>query len=168
MQLDFLHQSSCAEFSFATGFYGYEYTSYENLTEFSMLLEFVSPLLDQSIMCHVLAAYFVCNYIFVPCDLFTGAPRSICTDSCYHLRNDCSEIYFPVLSAGALTYPIVDNCENTLSHLQLGFNFPCSSSSLGNDCIDLPRMCYIMLMIRNYIYKVYNNSITICILTVKY
>ena len=136
-----MRQSGCAEFSLASNFYGYEYTSYENLTEFAVVLESVSPIFDFAITCHRLAAYFICNYVFPPCDLFTGAPRSICTDSCYYLRDRCDREYFSMVSFAALRYPMVDNCENTLIHLQQGFNFPCSSSSLGNDCFDLLSMC---------------------------
>ena len=143
LQLNFVRQSGCAEFSLASNFYGYGYTSYENLTEFAALLESVSSIFNFAYTCHRVAAYFICNYIFVPCDLFTGAPRSMCTNSCYFLRDHCSDEYFAVVNFGALRYPIVDNCENTLIHLQQGFNFPCSSSSFGNDCIDLLSMCHI-------------------------
>ena len=140
MQLNFLRQSGCADYTFTTGFYGYGYTSNENLTAFATILESLRAFFDFSPICHQFAAYFVCNYVFVPCDLFTGAPRSICTDSCYFLRKYCDETYFSVVNVSALRFPIVDNCENTLIHLQLGYNFPCSSSSLGNDCIDLLSM----------------------------
>ena len=137
LKLNFLRQSGCAEYSLATNFYGYGYTSHVNLTSFAAILESLRTFFDLSLICHQFAAYFICNYVFVPCDLFTGAPRSICSDSCYFLRQYCSATYFSVVMVGALRFPIVDNCENTLIHLQLGYNFPCSSSSLGNDCIDL-------------------------------
>ena len=137
LQLDFLHQSFCSGFSLATNFYGYGYTSYANLSLFATLLEPLRPFFDDAFNCDRLSAYFICNYVFVPCDLFTGAPKSICTDSCYLLRTNCAMSYLSLVMVGALRFPIMDNCENTLAHLQQGFNFPCSSSSLGNDCVDL-------------------------------
>ena len=136
-QQNFLRQSGCAEYSLATDFYGYAYTSNENLTSFAVILESLRPFFDFSLICHQFAVYFICNYVFVPCDLFTGAPRSICSDSCYFLRTYCDEEYFSVVQVGSLRFPFEDNCENTLTHLQLGYNFPCSSSSIGNDCIDV-------------------------------
>ena len=140
MQLNFLRQSDCADYTLATDFYGYGYTSYQNLTAFAVIIELLRTSFDSSFLCHQFAAYFICNYVFVPCDLFTGAPRSICTDSCYYLRNYCNETYSIVVMVGALRFPIVDNCENTLIQLQMGYNFSCSSSSLENDCIDLLSM----------------------------
>jgi len=137
LQLDFLHQGLCSRFSSTTNFYGYGYTSYANLSLFATLLEPLTSFFDDSFMCDRLSGYFVCNYIFVPCDLFTGAPKSICTDSCYSLRTNCPISYNSLVTVGGLRFPIRDDCENTLAHLQQGFNFPCSSSSLGNDCVDL-------------------------------
>ena len=138
-----MRQSGCAEYSLATDFYGYQYTSNENLTSFATILESFRALLDFSFICHRFAAYYICNYVFVPCDLFTGAPKSICSDSCYLLRKYCDE----TVMVAALRFPIEDNCENTLSHLQLEYNFPCSSSSIGNDCIDLRSMLICVTMI---------------------
>ena len=140
MQLNFLRQTICADYTFATDFYGYGYTSNENLTALAAIIESLKDFFEFSFLCHRFAAYFICNYVFVPCDLFTGAPRSICTDSCNYLRRFCDDTYFTVVNVGSLTFPIVDNCENTLIQLQTGYNFPCSSSSLGNDCIDLLSM----------------------------
>ena len=112
-----------------------------------MILESLRAFFDFSLICHQFATYFICNYVFVPCDLFTGAPKSICSDSCYFLRTYCAGTYFSVVMVGALRFPFEDNCENTLTHLQLGYNFPCSSSSLGNDCIDLRSMSICVIMI---------------------
>ena len=140
LQLDFLRQGFCSGFSLANNFYGYGYTSYANLSLFATLLEPLRVFFTDSLACTRLSAHFVCNYIFVPCDLFTGAPKPTCTDSCYFLRTHCDMSYFLVVMISALRFPIMDNCENTLSHLQLGFNFPCSSSSLGSDCVDLTSM----------------------------
>ena len=138
LQLNILNQSSCAGFSLATDFYGYGYTSYENFTEIATSVEMYSPFLKLSYHCHQFAAYFICNYAFIPCDLFTGAPRSICSDSCYYFRTRCNETYDDILLYGGIVaYPFIDNCENTLIHLQTTYGFPCSSSTFENNCIDV-------------------------------
>ena len=94
--------------------------------------------LDFTQFCNLLTAYVICNYVFVPCDLFTGAPRPICTDSCYYYRIECGDTYNALLNVAVLVYSdVMDNCNNTLSHLQTSYDFPCSSNSLENNCIDL-------------------------------
>ena len=137
MQLDFLHQSGCIDFSLATDLYGYGYTSYENLSDFAMNVEEYRHFLDLKHFCHRFAAYFICNYVFVPCDLFTGAPRPICTESCYYFHTYCNETYRTILLIRTRSFTIMDNCDNTLVHLQTEYGFPCSSGSLKNNCIDL-------------------------------
>ena len=141
LQLDFLRQGFCSGFSLANNFYGYGYTSYANLSCY--LLHYWNHL-ESFLLIHLLVldylhTLYAITYLF-PCDLFTGAPKPTCTDSCYFLRTHCDMSYFLVVMISALRFPIMDNCENTLSHLQLGFNFPCSSSSLGSDCVDLTSM----------------------------
>ena len=158
LQLDFLHQKACAQFTLATDFYIYRYTSYENFTEFAMTLDQLRSFVDFSEFCEQFATYFICNYVFTPCDLTTGAPRPICTDTCYFFRTYCSDTYSSMIRfAAAVKYPIMDNCENTLAHLQLGYNFPCSSSSLQNDCIDIDLTStyvakFIILQLLTFIY----------------
>ena len=141
LRLDFLEQSVCGEASLATDFYSYGYTSYHNLSEVSKLTKQIEPFIDYSLLCTQFAIYYFCNYVFIPCDLTTGGPISICSNSCYFLPTNCSVLYFQVVSlATTAGYPVNESCENTLIHLQLAFDFPCSSSSLQNDCIDLLSM----------------------------
>ena len=83
--------------------------------------------------CHLFAAYYFCNYVLIPCDLFSGAPRPICSDSCYYFTTECSSMVL----ANQVYPAFVNNCENTLSHLQTSYGFPCSSNSLKHNCIDL-------------------------------
>ena len=137
MWLDFLDQTFCGDASSATDSYIYGYTSYENLTKFNMFAEQIEPFIDWPDSCVQFAIYYFCNYVYVPCDLTTGGPVSICSNSCYFLRTNCPLIYLQVMNAAAAAgYSLVDNCENTLLFLQQEFGFPCSSSSLQNDCID--------------------------------
>ena len=58
--------------------------------------------------------------------------------SCYYLTTECGSIYNTVSLFVNQVYPaFVDDCENTLSHLQTNYGFPCSSNSLEHNCIDL-------------------------------
>ena len=94
--------------------------------------------------CGKILTYFLCNYVFVPCDLTTGAPRPICTDSCYFVLTECQSEFSLVLQfTSTIDYPIIDNCENTLANLQVGFGFPCSSSSFEDNCIDMLQGIYL-------------------------
>ena len=71
----------------------------------------------------------------------TGAPRAICTESCNFLRHHCSEAYTQLVTfVDAFGYNIKSSCENTFLFLQEEFGFPCSSSSLQNECVDLLSM----------------------------
>ena len=137
MQLN-ISENFCADFSLAIDSYIYGYDSSENLTGYSNDLNMFVNLFDLGQHCQFFATYYLCNYALIPCDLFTGAPRAICSDSCYYLTTECSSIYSTVLLFATQIYPaFVDDCENTLSHLQTSYGFPCSSNSLEHNCIDL-------------------------------
>ena len=132
-----MDQSFCGAVSLATDFYIYGYTSYENLTAFNMVTAQIEPFVDWSIFCSRFAVSYFCNYVFVPCDLTTGAPIPACSSSCDFLHAYCRSIYDQAVSFGATAgYSVVADCDNTLIHLQQSFGFPCSSSSLQNGCID--------------------------------
>ena len=131
-------ENFCADFSLATDSYVYGYTSLENLTGFTNGLSSYETFFDLGQHCQFFAAYYFCDYMLIPCDLFTGAPRPICSDSCYYLTTECSSIYDTVSLFASQVYPaFMDDCENTLSHLQTSYGFPCSSNSLEHNCIDL-------------------------------
>ena len=137
MQLN-LSENYCADFSLATDSYVYGYTSSENITGFNNNLDTFETYFDLSENCQLFGAYYFCNYGAIPCDLFTGAPRPICSDSCYYFTTECNSMYRTALLFIDQVYPaFVNNCDNTLSHLQTSYGFPCSSNSLEHNCIDL-------------------------------
>ena len=137
MKIDILQQTVCANYSLATDSYIYGYTSYNNLTEFAKLVLGIAPLIDFSYFCAQFSLYFFCNFGFVPCDLTSGAPRAICTESCNYAAINCSSVYNQVVAfVKAFGYTVKEDCENTLNFIQ-DFGFTCSSSSLQNGCIDL-------------------------------
>ena len=134
-----MQQGLCANFSVATDYYHYEYTSYENLSNLHMTVQQIEPVITIAIQfhCHQFATYYLCNYIFPPCDLTTGAPQAICTESCDYLLTECYDVYLQlVLFLDAYEFILNVTCGNTLN-LQQDYGFPCSSSSLQNNCTDL-------------------------------
>ena len=146
MQLNF-SDNFCADLSLTTDSYGYEYASFETLTEFTNALSSYETVFNLDQHCQFFGVYYFCNYVLIPCDLFTGAPRPICSDSCYYLTTECGSIYNTVLFFASQVYPaFVDDCENTLSHLQTSYGFPCSSNSLEHNCIDLLGRLSVLLL----------------------
>ena len=141
VQLKFLEQNSiCSDINLATDYYNYRYTSLENFTSFSETIIALQDIIRLGLtgFCGNVLAYFLCNYVFVPCDLTTGAPRPICMDSCRFVRTHCNTEFTYILQfASTIDYPVIDNCGNTLANLQVGFGFPCSSSSFEDNCNDI-------------------------------
>ena len=138
LKVDLMQQTLCANFSLTTDYYIYGYTSYATFTYFIMFLRQFEPAVDFDYSCTRFAAYFFCNGVFPPCDFTSEAPRALCTESCHYLLTHCRTAYIQVKTFLKLIgYAISDNCENTLEPLQEYFGFPCSSSSLQNECIDL-------------------------------
>ena len=114
-----------------------------------MTLQQIEPVItiDIRFLCYQFATYYLCNYIFPPCDLTTGAPQAICTESCDYLLTECSDEYQQlVVYLLANGYTLNVTCGNTLN-LQQDYGFPCSSSSLQNNCIDLLGMLIYVNMI---------------------
>jgi len=140
VQLNILRESKiCSAFNLATDYYNYGYTSLDNFTSYSLTLDASETLIrsGNDEFCEMYFLYYLCNYVFVPCDLTTGAPRPVCRDSCYLFRTRCTIIVNYILSFGrAVQYPVKDDCENTLAHIQ-EFGFPCSSNYFKENCIDL-------------------------------
>lgn len=138
LKADLVQQTICANFSVATDYYIYGYTSYANLTYFVMLLHMIETAANFDYNCTQFTAYYFCNIIFPPCDFTTGAPRAVCTESCHYARTQCDTTYTQVKTFfRPFGFVVSDNCENTFEPVKEIFGFPCSSSSLQNGCIDL-------------------------------
>ena len=137
-KVDLIQQTLCVNFSLTTDDYIYGYTSYANLLYFVTLQHVFESAIDFKYKCNQLTAYYFCNSIFPPCDFTSGAPRAICAESCHYIRTICATPYTATTTVlKHFGYTISDSCENTLELLQNYFDFPCSSSSLQNGCIDL-------------------------------
>ena len=138
MKVDRLQQVICGNHSLATDYYIYGYTSYENLIDIIKIVHDFTPAIDLSYFCTEFTAYYFCNYGFPPCDLTSGAPRAICAESCHYINTHCSVEFLQVeIYLRAFAIDIKRDCDNTLRNIQDNFDFPCSSSSLQNECVDL-------------------------------
>ena len=138
MKVDRLQQIICGNHSLATDYYIYGYTSYENLTDIIKIVHDFTPAINLSYFCTEFATYYFCNYGFPPCDLTSGAPRAICAESCQYINTHCSvRLQQTALFLRNFGIDIKEDCDNTLWFIQEHFGFPCSSSSLQNECVDL-------------------------------
>ena len=99
-----------------------------------------------------------CSIPFIPCNLTTGAPIPLCSNDCSSFESECYN-EFSALSdfSEVYDYPFIQNCQNTLSHLNMYFNFPNSSSDFKDNCLALSGR-YITCDC-SYVYKMSNNTL---------
>ena len=91
--------------------------------------------------CQLPIIQYICNIIFVPCNLTTGTLMPFCCNVCAGLHSLCEFSESPYLDLAPLNnLPYVKNCENTLSYLNTDFNYPNLSSDFADDCLQLPGM----------------------------
>ena len=141
-----------SEYSVSLNSMIYKYTSESNFTKFLDALVVAVEYLPQlsSTVCLSYSAFFVYNYIFIPCNLTTGSPRPLCSSACYFFRYYCEYQYTTIIAyANLLGISIYDDCENTFNHINVIFHYPNSSKDFEDDCIDFPGITYEYL---NYTY----------------
>ena len=67
----------------------------------------------------------LCNAFYIPCDMTTGKPRSLCVDSCKRLREDCAIFFYLIVRAVELSYDLpaqsLDFCADTMIAFKLEF-----------------------------------------------
>ena len=72
------------------------------------------------------ALLMACNAGYIPCDMTTGEPRSLCVNSCKKYREDCPVFYNTIIRSGVLFFDLqtqsVDLCEDTMIAFKLYFN----------------------------------------------
>jgi len=138
--LKFTVNDHCIEYNLATNDYIYQYTSVMNMTQFSSVIRQVVPLLDiQGIPfnCQVALNLFLCNFGFPPCNLTTGTPKPICSKSCFYFHQNCP-LQFELMHtiSGFFGFSFVEDCFNTLGHLEQWYDIEISSDDFGDDCLD--------------------------------
>ena len=120
----------------------FKYTTDINFKTFASEADVLGSLLDNvGGICHTTVVPFTCNIVFVPCNLTTGAPIPVCSNTCSSFKSSCTNSY-DVLAAFSkfYGYPFTRNCENTLSHLNTDYGYLNSSSDFKDNCFSLPGM----------------------------
>ena len=149
-QLDLPDGEGCSLFSLSVNHMVFNFTSKQNFSNFMKILESVETLSTFGVpsYCELSTGIFLCNLIFVPCNLTTGTPRPLCSRACYNFNHVCNEQYRLISQiAMVLHIPFLNNCKNTLHHLNAGYGYPNSSSEFEDDCFDL--QCVIHSCIKN-------------------
>ena len=87
-----------------------------------------------------------CSIVFIPCNLTTGAPIPLCSNDCSSFESECYN-EFSTLSDFSIIYdyPFIQNCQNTLSHLNTYFNYPNSSSDFKDNCLAVPGALHVIV-----------------------
>ena len=150
IQLDALENAACNGYFQGMHNVILDYTTQENFYDYIETLNNLEPLLSDSgedNICQNATAYLLCNYVFIPCNLTTGNPRPICTMPCdYYVNRRCANLFEIILRfSSIINYPFMNDCPNTLSHLET-FGYSLSSASFADDCIDLAGM-YTMVIV---------------------
>ena len=140
-QLEFSGKESCSPYSLSLNHMTFKYTSDEKFSELLDILKSVKSLLRNSVTrgCTFPTGVFLCNGIFIPCNLTTGTPRPLCSRSCSIFHSVCNLEYNTILNfARILNINFIESCENTLHHINMDYGYPNSSSDFEDDCYDLP------------------------------
>ena len=139
----------CSEHSVATNGYLYNYTSAENLTQFMQIIDSLkSHIPNIKPECRHISLSHGCNGLFVPCDLITGKPRAICSNTCCHFRGLCSKEYAAfqlVLHVLKINQP--DLCTDTLLFIKKVFGANATLKGDELNCIGM----YISIYMNAYI-----------------
>ena len=121
----------------------YKYTGEGNITKILNLMKMVAGLLPGYPVTECRSYGYILGYniLLVPCNLTTGKPRPLCSNSCYYYRVNCSEEYDSVLrSAKKYNLDSVSDCDNTFSLINTIFGFANSSKEFEEDCFDIRGM----------------------------
>ena len=134
-------EESCSSFSLSVNYMVFNFTSKQKFSHYMEKLNTLqSIILDTSGIpphCERSTGLFVCNLIFVPCNLTTGTPRPLCSRTCSNFYRFCTDQYNVIANiARILEFPILQNCKNTLHHLNAGYGYPNSSSEFEDDCFE--------------------------------
>ena len=91
--------------------------------------------------CRINGLLLGCSIIFIPCNLTTGAPIPLCSNDCSNFASKCYIAFSAWVDIARINeIPFIRNCENMLSHLNLHYNYPNSSSDFKDNCLVLPGM----------------------------
>ena len=146
--IEFSGEESCSPYSLSLNHMIFKYTSDKNFSMLLDLLSSIKTLLRNSVTrgCTLPTGMLICNLAFIPCNLTTGTPRPLCSETCFKFYSACNLEFNTVTSfAELISFPILGSCENTLSHINEGYGYPNTSSDFKDDCYDLPGMLVMRL-----------------------
>ena len=113
--------------------------NYELLT---VRLSLLNPTLDGTSLisptCREAARAYVCNYVYPPCDPFSGNPVGICEEDCHtYVRDVCQSVFQTLVEVVEHVDDIIfeGDCNNTLRYLEsFGFSFESRNAAI---CLNL-------------------------------
>lgn len=115
----------------------------DNLKQISTILS--RNFSEEDEFCLNATLHFVCNYIFIPCDVLTGNPRLICSFVCEEYLSyykHCNSTFETVIAAITTesNFRLQPDCNNPLKLLE-EFDTTLPSSFVGNEnCIELSEL----------------------------
>ena len=122
----------------------FKYTSNKNLSMILNRLQQFGVIFSNARFspgCRLPSGLFYFNVAIIPCNLTTGTPRPICSRSCSNYFSSCNGEFNAFLDfTRSFNFPLsfMQNCENTLHHINMGYGYPNSSNDFEDDCIDIP------------------------------
>ena len=128
----------CSSYSLATNGYLFNYidASFEYLTE---VLNQVETLFHNTgPTCYNITLTYACNVLFVPCDLTSGTPIAMCSNSCKQFKTSCSVEYETVARGLSVIDKFVsDICSDTLVYIKTRFAVNTTSKGVESNCLGM-------------------------------
>ena len=137
-----LLQEFAKNFSLNVSQVAYKYTNEESFAYYLDILEISAKNIDVAEVddvCDLYGVLFVYNQLFVPCNLTSGTPRPLCSNSCYFFRSNCSREFDSIIKLISIIAKnsLVYDCGNTFHFINVLSNFANSSKDFEEDCIDI-------------------------------
>jgi len=113
--------------------------------------------------CQLALNLFMCNFAFFPCNMTIGTPKPICSKSCFYFHQNCPLQYDLVHTIAG--FPFMDDCNNTLTHLEQWYDIEIHSDDFKDSCLDfgLESEYIIQTLIIIVLYLVYACTIVVII-----
>ena len=129
----------CSNVTESVNFYFYNYTQgyVESFTRGGLRDIYNGNLnIFEDEYCRMASLRFVCNYVLIPCDLYTGNPRLICSSICDYIVNKrCISTFTQINVIADATFGIILNCSNPLLLLkEFHHNVP-DNFTINENCI---------------------------------
>ena len=130
----------CSSYSLATNGYLFNYinASFEYLTEVSNQVETLFH--NTGPTCYNITLTYACNALFVPCDLTSGTPIAMCSNSCKQFKTICSVEYDTVVKGLVAITFVSDICSDTLVYIKNEFAVNTTFKGVEHNCLGMYQM----------------------------